>query len=197
MSMIRRLGYVVNFKNAADTGKTLGMVAVVNELLKKWKWEIIANFPLYLPGVKVVDNTGIRTELFRGLDFGLRHRIYAVDEADLVFPGRGFSNEKQTRNLLGAFQMTKLESWLLWAEHEGSAITDKLLRLATQIGVVPNYDKYTDILTMTVVDGVDRVVFPLVAEHASLLFRRYKRWEPVRESTINRKYYSQGSIPLK
>lgn len=176
------LGYVVEFTNVADKGKTLAMVATIVELIGRCGYvgdDVHANMEIRIPGVHQYDNAGIRLYLREVLKMGVRHKIIVMDEIEGIFPARAFKDKLQTSDLNGLWQMTKMEHWLLFTCHKGTVI-DKIIRDCTQISVEPEYDEETDILRMDIINGVDneegivREVFP-----ASEVMPLYDRFAPV------------------
>jgi hypothetical protein len=171
----------VGFKGRQDTGKTLTMVATLQELCLRHGYspsEAVGNVGVNLDGFVKLNNDGLREYVKRTCSEGLRHKIILIDEIDSVFPARFWSDKAQTETLLGLWQDVKLFNWVLYTAHLGKAI-DKIIRDCTQIVVIPEYVREDDAIYLEIIDGLDLMVFGDVIYPASAVFPLYDRWEVV------------------
>lgn len=175
---------VVEFEGSADIGKTCAMVATALELVNFLGYkgeEVHANFWVDIKGAHQYDNAGMRQFIRDLFKYEYRHKIVMVDEIDAMYPSRAFADKLQIDEVLKLNQMTKTENWFMFTRHLGSAI-DKIIRDCTNVSVSPLYNPVEDKIELEVLDGVDCLEELILREicPASEVFKRYKRWQPIK-----------------
>jgi len=172
---------IVGFKGLPNKGKTLSMVAVMLELLRHHGysgWECTGNVDVKVPGYSFVSSESLKSWIREMITKGLRHRVVLIDEIDRVFPHRLWADKRQVLDLTGIWQDEKLFNFILWTAHMGDPV-DKIVREATQISVIPDYQRDLDRVVLGVVNVYDLETHEEVIEPASAIFPFYDRWAMV------------------
>lgn len=174
-------GWVVSIKESANKGKTAVAAALAFDLVNFHGYrpdEVYCNFILDMPGFNYCTPEGMRKLLRAMARIPLAHKVAVIDEINSIFPSRFFKDPKQTEDLLGLWQATKLGNWVIFTGHLGTAM-DKIIRDSRQIQLMPDYDQKTDTIHVYEINGIDVCNELWVVENASELFKLYWRWEPI------------------
>lgn len=178
-------GYVVEFVNSADKGKTLAMVGLTTWLLQNAGYkseEVIGNISYFVKGYTKYDNYNLRLKILEILKTEAKHMIIMCDEMEGVFPARFYQEKEQIKQLLGLWQCTKRRVWLLYTDHEGVGV-DKMGRDATNFSIEPWVDLENDVIVLDkIINAIDKVPYMYRKEiyPASSVMGLYIRQEVVR-----------------
>jgi len=124
------------------------------------------------------DNAGLRGWLSEMVGKGFTNYCVLIDEVDRVFPARFWGDRKQSEDLMGVWQDEKCGNVIIYTAHMGVDV-DKLLRGATRMLLIPEYNEVSDVLSVMVCDGRYGVDGEYELENASRFFKDYDRWARV------------------
>lgn len=115
--------------------------------------QVIANFVVRIPGVKIMDSVPLGHEILRIRDQKARDRVILFDEASQFLGARGYSKPMQTEICTFAWQMPKRNILFLYSENIGNSV-DKQLRDATWFTIMPKYHEDTPPrISLSVIDN--------------------------------------------
>lgn len=172
---------IVGIKSIQDQGKTLTGVALLRWLITQGGYcpdEVHANVALTMPGAHIHTSKDMREIMGSMLHNGWQHKILFIDEINRVYPARMWKDPERTNELLTVWQDEKCFHWIIYTCHVGTAV-DVLVREATQIVIVPKFNRERDCIDLTVINSLDLEVHQEIIERASRFFADYNRWEIV------------------
>ena len=171
---------IASARNIQDTGKTATCVGLLRYDLK-WNGyipdEVYVNYELRIPGVHCLSKEKMIAFLMDMIKGGKKHKLIHITEADRLFPARFWQDKKQTEALLGLWQDVKMFWKVYWDSHIGSSV-DILMRQTRQLAIVPHgYEKTTDEIPFTIINGLYRKrVHKVLCNCSRLVFPLYDRW---------------------
>ena len=172
---------IYGIKSIQDQGKTLIGVALLLQLCNLYGYEpaeCYGNLVINLKGYHPMTSQGMRDLMGRMVRERLQHKVLFFDEINRVYPARFWKDQERTQELLTVWQDEKMFTQIIYTTHVGNSV-DILVREATQIILVPRFDKPRDLITVEVVNSLDLECHTEEVRPASNLFSWYDRWAPV------------------
>ncbi len=130
----------------------------------------------YLPNIELV--SVIREMATRPY----KNTLFFIDEADEVYPPRGYTNEQQTKNLKGIGQHDKLGCIVIYTYQKGKPDdalkgVDKIMRSNTQVDIeMPGYNRYTD-KAIYIVENRLAPGIPIVEKALNNVSEHFGKWD--------------------
>lgn len=140
--------------------------------------ECFGNVAVSLDGYQALSSMGIRSVMRALVTKKLRHKVVLIDEINRVYPARFWSDKDRTMELLSVWQDEKCFHWIIYTTHVGTSV-DVLIREATQIILVPKFDREADEVRLSVINSLDLECHEEVIPQVSRFFSVYDRWQPV------------------
>jgi len=137
---VRCTGKVQEYCAPQREGKSTLLVRdVVCKVLPLYRPEdIYSNFPIFIPGINVLENKDLIEAVFEAKKKKVRHKVFCFDEVGQELRARDSMNKIQTEFVTFAWQMPKRDITLLYCSNPGNS-ADIILRLATRQTIVPKY----------------------------------------------------------
>jgi hypothetical protein len=180
---------IIGFKGRQGCGKSASMVLFADWFIrhKGYSWtDCVGNMAVYRDGYTALKNNSLRQYIGSMVEREFMHKIILIDEIDRVLPSRNFKSMEQTDALMDFLQDEKLFNIIMYTEHLGN-VTDKIVRDATQVMVLPKFnkaDRANDTIRLTVLNGLVQRIKYLRIYPASVIWndkKLYNRWELIKE----------------
>lgn len=174
---------IIGFKAWQDWGKTSLMVKTMLWLMAWGGYEpreVFSNVKVEIEGFQYRSSEGL-AEALRVMSLKrVQHKVIGIDEADTVLSHRFWADKKQTEALLVLWKDIKMFNWFLWTAHRGPSV-DVLLREATQVLVVPRYNRVTGNTKAGIIYSPNQISREAIFPNIRKLFeeKMYDRWAPV------------------
>lgn len=142
LGVVRCIGKVQEYCAPQREGKSTMLVRdLVTKLLPLYRPEdVYSNFPIFIPGIHMLENKDLIDVVFEIKRKKIRHKVICFDEVGQELRARESMNKVQTEFVTFAWQMPKRDICLLYCSNPGNS-ADIILRLATRQCLMPKYHK--------------------------------------------------------